>query len=526
MRMKKALIALMLLLGALAFAQDSEDDFFSNSDDSVLDKARQKYEQRQSDDEVSADKQRAEELVKGEDTSDDQAVIEDDSVSESEEGSPADYIAADDDETVAESAESAEADPPDRYRVKREMIVDLFGMQLILTIEKDPNGKKTASGTVKSGKSERDEETVEKTEAPYSPFVISLLPGISIPFGTYKTNMAIAAIGGITAEVKGIAASGIFDIISGDLLGLQTAGIFTVVGGDAMAIQSSGIFGIVSGTMTGIQAAGICNVAGGDVKGLQTAGIFNMGRDLTGVQAAGIFNTARQVKGVQVAGIGNIANDVTGAQVAGIINIASEVKGTQIGLINISKEMYGLPIGLFNFTLNGIRDIGFWQDSSNSVYAFWSNGTNNFYTILYAGESLDDWFRNTDTIAAGGGAGVRLIEKPLRLDLDLSAKHYYGPRFAQNLALAKEPVATTKGAVAEASSERAWTPSPVFPSLRLSLGLPLFSKFEVFCGASADMGIEGLCAIPEEIASDRSFHFQAFGSRIDVSPQLYWGLRF
>jgi hypothetical protein len=514
--MKKALIALMLLLGALAFAQDSEDDFFSNSDDSVLDKARQKYEQRQGEDEVSEDKQRAEELVKGEDadTSDDQAVIEDDSESESEseESSPADY---------------AEADPPDRYRVKREMIIDLFGMQLILTIEKDPNGKKTASGTVKPGKSERGEETAAReAEAPYSPFVISLLPGISVPFGTYKTNMSIAAIGGITAEVKGIAASGIFDIISGDLLGLQTAGIFTVVGGDAMAIQSSGIFGIVSGTMTGIQAAGIFNVAGGDVRGFQTAGIFNMGRDLTGVQAAGIFNTARQVKGFQVAGIGNVANDVSGAQVAGIINIAGEVRGTQIGLVNISKEMYGLPIGLFNFTLNGIRDIGFWQDSSNSVYAFWANGTNNFYTILYAGEALDDWFRNTDTIAAGGGVGVRLIEKPLRLDLDLSAKHYYGPRFAQNLALAKPPVTNTKGAVAEADFERAWTPSPVFPSVRLSLGLPLFSKLEAFCGASADLGIDGLCAVPEEIASDRSFSFRVFGTNVNVSPQLYWGLRF
>jgi len=220
--------------------------------------------------------------------------------------------------------------------------------------------------------------------------------------------------------------------------------------------------------------------------------------------------------------------------VAGIINIASEVRGTQIGLINISKEMYGLPIGLLNFTLNGIRDIGFWQDSSNSVYAFWANGTNNFYTILYAGESLDDWFRDTDTIAAGGGAGVRLIEKPLRLDLDLSAKHYFGPRFAQNLALVKDAAAyeeashSVKGKTPSSeTSMPQWTPSPVYPSLRLSLGLPLFSsKLEAFCGASADIGIEGLCAIPAETMSNRSFNFQAFGSRIDVSPQLYWGLRF
>jgi len=560
--MKKAMLALMLLLGALAFAQDS-DDFFSDSNDSALDAARQKNEQRQdANAATSADKQCAKDLVQGTDAAaDDQAAVTD------EEGTTDDDQAtasADDQDAVAQadadSTDNADSDIPDRYKVKREMIINLFGIELTLTFTKDKQGRQAVHGSARADRADdrkarknalaedrkarknalaaeaaqadeaaqTDEAAnadddqaaaTEKKEAPFSPFVFSVLPGISVPFGTYRTNLSLAAIGGITAGVEGIAASGVFDIDSGDLLGVQTAGIFSVVDGDALAVQGSGIFSIVSGDMKGLQLAGIFNVTGKDLMGVQGAGIFNMARDVTGVQAAGIFNTARQVKGVQAAGIFNVANDVTGVQAAGIVNVAATVKGTQIGLINISKDMYGIPIGLFSFTLNGIRDVGAWQDSSDTIYSYWANGTNNFYTIMYAGESRKDWFVGTDSMAVGVGLGARLIEKSLQLDIDLSAKSYYGPRFAQQLTALRTALSTGVPPVG-------CVPSPVFPSLRLSLGLPIYKRFAIFAGASADIGIAGVCEVPEEIRSAHSVSFPAFGTRIDLSPQLYWGLHF
>jgi hypothetical protein len=196
--------------------------------------------------------------------------------------------------------------------------------------------------------------------------------------------------------------------------------------------------------------------------------------------------------------------------------VAGVVKGTQVGLVNISDDMYGLPIGLINYTKNGIRDIGAWYDTSDYMYGFWANGTNNLYSIVYGGEAYSDWCVNSNSLSFGYGVGYRFVGKPLSVDLDLSMKQFFGPNWDRALSEFKRGEGYAGFGVEAVSS---------FPSARLTVGIPLMGKLEAFGGVSADIGVSGYCAVPDALRSDYAVHFRAFGSDIDVNPQLYFGVR-
>ncbi len=200
---------------------------------------------------------------------------------------------------------------------------------------------------------------------PYFPFVISFVPGISFPFGTYDTTFSAAPIGALTGSVNGAQAAGVFNITDGTMHGLQGAGVFNIVGE----------------AQRGFQGAGVFNIVGKHAQGFQGAGVFNIAGDLRGAQSAGVFNIAGNINGIQMAGLFNIAGNVSGVQMAGIVNIADEASGAMIGLVNVADELDGVAIGLVNIIGNGIHDLSVdYQLDSRMTYATYRSGT----PFLYA----------------------------------------------------------------------------------------------------------------------------------------------
>ncbi len=527
--MKKFLCLLFVVCAALSFAQ--EDDFFSDSIDSVLQRAREKNRGRTEG--QSEDKERAIDLVQDystEDEAKDDAVAKDASDVE-DDGS----ALSDTDGKTDVTTSDAHITLRDKFRSKRLFIVHFFDAGDLGWLFSKPSKASASERPAKpvrplkpSRPAAQDEKDVApkaaefeqpKAEAPYSPFVLSLLPGISMPMGINRTSLGLGIIGGMTEDTRGIAVSSVFDIVLGELTGIQSAGVFSTVGGKGLGIQSSGVFNVAGSDFYGLQNAGVFNVTRDDFLGLQSAGVFNMGRDVVGVQTAGVFNTSRNLKGLQVAGVFNSATDVKGIQVAGVVNAAKDVRGLQVGLVNISENCYGLPIGLVNYVKNGVRDIGFWHDSADNLYAYWANGTNNLYTIVYGGEAPADWFVNSNTLSFGFGLGYRVSRKPFSLDLDLSVKNFYGPNWDDALRAAD---------VVDSYGNHVFSVSPIssFPSLRASLGMPIFKGLEVFGGVSADIGISGVCAVPDALKRDSSFLIRGQeGHSLEINPQLFWGLR-
>ncbi|GEM_PF-1770537 len=364
-----------------------------------------------------------------------------------------------------------------------------------------------------------DEEPLDEADAPepprYFPIVLSVVPGICYPNNVQDTNISIGMIGSATQKVEGISCSGVFDIIEESLLGVQTAGVFSIAGGKVLGGQVSGVF----------------NIGGVEMQGVQAAGVFNIAEDVKGAQVAGVFNVAEDVKGVQTAGVANFAHDVTGVQVAGVFNVANDVRGTQVGLVNVSENCYGIPIGLINITKNGIRDVGFWMDEGNNLFGFWANGTNNFYTLLFAGESLVDYGEDWNTFAAGFGLGARANLGPLHLDTDVSAKAFYGDTWGYMLADLKDgsPKARDYYAACEAGVDQVdpWPYGPVqiFPMVRMTLGIPVFKFFEVFGGVSCDIGVNGTYPVPEILQDVKGYGFEILDTPIEVYPHFFWGIR-
>ncbi len=364
-----------------------------------------------------------------------------------------------------------------------------------------------------------DEQPADEEDAPepprYFPIVLSVVPGVCYPANVQDTNISIGMIGSATRKVDGISCSGVFDIIEESLLGVQTAGVFSIAGGKVLGAQVSGVF----------------NIGGMEMQGVQAAGVFNIAEDVKGVQAAGVFNVAEDVKGVQTAGVANFAHDVTGLQVAGVINVANDVRGTQVGLVNVSENCYGIPIGLINITKNGIRDVGFWMDEGNNLFGFWANGTNNFYTLLFAGESLVDYGEDWNTFAAGFGLGARANLGPLHLDTDVSAKAFYGDTWGYMLddLMDGSPRARDYYAACADGADPAdpWPYGPVqiFPMVRMTLGIPVFKFFEVFGGVSCDIGVNGTYPVPGILQDVKGYGFEILDTPIEVYPHFFWGIR-
>ena len=214
-------------------------------------------------------------------------------------------------------------------------------------------------------------------DVPVHLFNIQLLPGLDvIGNGTEKAtnNFLLGLLVAYGHNIEGIGAASLGLINTGYVRGIQASGIFNIAGDD----------------VSGIQTAGIFNRAGGNVEGIQDAGIFNYSDGYTrGVQAAGIFNyTPGFVKGIQAAGIVNYAGELRGMQ-AGLVNIDKGEYGSgyglMAGLVNVSETENIVPFGMVNVVKNGILHGAVFLDDMLFTNISFRSGSKYFYTILSAG---------------------------------------------------------------------------------------------------------------------------------------------
>ena len=207
------------------------------------------------------------------------------------------------------------------------------------------------------------------------PVQMSLIPGLGTHgrmSGQVVNKISCNLIAGYSAGLKGVEMAGIANFDKGDVRGVQASGIADLVGGNVSGVQMAGIHNEDLDSLRGVQAGGISNRVWGSVAGVQLAGIANETKgDIRGVQAAGILNKARKVHGVQL----------------GVINIADSCSGFMIGIVNIVK--------------NGMHE---WSVFSNEVMPFnvaYKSGTRKMYTIIQASADI-----SSDERAYGYGIGI------------------------------------------------------------------------------------------------------------------------
>lgn len=200
----------------------------------------------------------------------------------------------------------------------------------------------------------------EDSGLPFSPFVLSFVPGIQFPpFGLYDTSAAFGWIGS----------------------------------------------------------------AVGNVQGIQASGVFNIARDVEGFQGSGVFNIARDVEGFQGAGVFNIADTVDGGMVAGVFNAAERVSGPMIGLVNVADRLDGVALGLVNIIGNGVNEIGLaYVPAEDMTYLAYRTGTASLYSVYYGGVGSEDWFVDSDSLIVGLGWGHRIRIGDGGLDIEVCAE--------------------------------------------------------------------------------------------------------
>lgn len=284
----------------------------------------------------------------------------------------------------------------------------------------------------------------------YSPYQISLTPGLSTHgfFNSQIVNkVSVNIIGGSTAGVNGVEFAGVFNVNQYKVKGLQMAGGVNVVGGDVSGVQMAGVGNVLLRNLTGVQMAGGWNKAD-TTRGVQLAGVINMAKESKGgqlvggvnytkdtvqYQLAGVMNRARAAKAVQVAGGVNIAQETVGNQIAGVINKAKKVKGVQVaGLINIADSS-DYPIAVFNWIKTGRKQLVVAIDESSYMGLNFKSGGRVLYSILGIGTYLD---HTSYRYGVNVGLGANLIEKSkfslaaevtqrMHMDKDLTWKDAY-----------------------------------------------------------------------------------------------------
>lgn len=278
------------------------------------------------------------------------------------------------------------------------------------------------------------------SEVPYEPVLLSFVPGVSIPFGYYRTSASLAAIGAIFEASYGFAGAGIFNIYN-DGYGFQGAGVF--------------------------------NIAGGPVRGAQLAGVFNIAERVQG--------------GVQGAGVFNIASRANGVQYAGVFNIADSLNGVQIGLVNITGELRGLQIGLINISNNGVDSLSYvYMPAVDTSFVYWQAGSPFLYMVVGAGAPRKDWFVRNDRLMISAGLGTRVRLGGPYIDVDVSAEQAIG-----------SDIEALYQAVQDEDKERFLAYLNPYPSARLSLGLPLGRNLHLTGGVKVLVQLEQGGLVPE-----------------------------
>ena len=389
----------------------------------------------------------------------------------------------------------------------------------------------------------------------FIPLQISLVPGLAIPFGYGDVGLGLGAIGALTRDVQGAAASGVFTI-SRSIQGIQANGVFGVASGKVEGVQSAGVFTIAGGRVSGAQLAGVFAIAGGKVSGAQLSGVFNIGGDVDGAQAAGLFNisgdyhgpvqvagiinVATRVQGTQISGLANVADDISGAQIGPIVNVADRVRGLQVGLVNIAGRLDGVQFGLVNIARNGIGGSGLLFDPvSNYSWLFWQNGTPSLFTRLAAGKPTYGNWEEPDGLIAQAGLGSRSYFGAQRyrsswLDLEVAADWYLGPA-ASSLHDDMVAIHASGGASCDFGDPRGEAafakardllPSRPWPSLSLTLGIPVLWRLEALIGVRTDIDLAYWPAMPDAFRSGMdSGKLSLFGGDFHLYSKWFFGFR-
>ncbi len=291
-------------------------------------------------------------------------------------------------------------------------------------------------------------DSARSDQVPYTPVLVSFVPGVSFPFGYYDVSLAGGAIGNLARDISGAEGAGVFNI-SRDVRGIQGAGVFNL-SRNVLGLQDAGVFNVVAEDITGLQGAGVFNVVHGKIAGLQAAGVFNIAGRVVGGQAAGVFNQASRVTGVQV----------------GLVNVAEYIDGVQIGLVNIAG--------------NGVGSVGAtWEPTTNYTYVHWQAGTPAFFTVIGVGAPSSDWFNDYTGFVASFGLGSRTRLFGLNIDLDVSAEQPIGTLPFDTLQNSSDPGAW-----------EGWAMIRPYPSVRLMAGLPLGRHFQIVGGVKADIDFD------------------------------------
>ncbi len=343
----------------------------------------------------------------------------------------------------------------------------------------------------------------------YHPLVISFVPGVSYPFGTWSTSLSAAPIGAITGSVHGAQGAGVFNLADGDVSGIQAAGVFNMTAGEARGVQTAGVFNMVAGEARGVQTAGVFNMAAGEVRGVQAAGVFNMAGRVDGVQAAGVFNVAGSVQGIQV---------------AGVLNVAEEVNGSMVGVINIAETLDGVAIGLVNIIGNGIHELGVdYQFDSGMAYAGYRSGTPFLYLVAYTGMTLGDIGSTPDGASFGAGLGHRFQSRRMTADIEFCAETPFDTEALVSLGQAirdEDPSAFTELAT--------W--NSTFASIRATLAFGRRRGFGPYIGIKADIESAGSARVPSVLRSSfgtgESYSLPLFDFDLVLWPKLLLGIRF
>jgi hypothetical protein len=337
------------------------------------------------------------------------------------------------------------------------------------------------------------------SEVPYTPILISFVPGISFPFGYYDSSLAAGAIGSITRDIEGAEGSGVFNI-SRDVRGIQGAGVFNIAR-DVLGFQGAGVFNISQGKLSGLQSAGVFNIAGIVRAPFQAAGVFNIVDEIYGFQGAGIFN---------------IAGSVAGGQAAGLFNKADRVAGIQVGLVNVARHIDGVQIGLVNIAGNGVDSVGVsYEPITGYAYAHWQAGAPALYTVAGVGAPSGDWLSDFTSFVASLGLGSRAHWFGLNLDFDISAE---------------QPIGTLPYKTFDWSGDwrawEGWSMLKPYPSIRLTAGLPIGRHFQIIGGVKADIDVDALGnRVPQALKAGEGWRGSLFDGGFTVWPKWFLGVK-
>ena len=264
-------------------------------------------------------------------------------------------------------------------------------------------------------------------------------------------HFSVNILGGVTGELKGLEAGGLFNINKYGAAGAQFAGLFNVTRagdseitsanaqfagifnytrkgisaqfagifnhGDTAYLQAGGIYNITHRSYA--QFAGIFNIA--NKTGAQFSGIFNHG-DTAHFQAAGIWNTAKQTK-CQFSGIANRAQE-SYCQIAGIVNITKK-GGFQMGLINVRDTVDGVSLGLINIVKHGgVLEAGIEAGEFVHTALTFRSGVPRLYSIISVGYNYTD---NFFAVGSGLGTSFKLVGN-LGLNLELAYATLYNTK--------------------------------------------------------------------------------------------------